>query len=1251
MKHLISDIAHTIWGWKVQNLAIAVALGAAMCCASALAQSGAGAIQGTVQDSTGAVIPGAAVHVVNQGTGLSIVTKSNGTGFYSVPSLFTGNYTVTFAAKGMKTYEISISLQVAQTAVINPSLTPGAVTEQVTVSGEAMQLVTYDSPTISAVLENSQINQLPMNGRSLLTLTSMTTPGVELVAGSTRADSNQASALEYVQDGAPMVDRDVGGSSLLPDPDAIQEVRLDSADSTAQFATPGTAIITTKSGTNQLHGTAFETMRNNYIGIAKSRQNPSNYAAPHLVRNEFGASVGGPIVVPRLYHGKNKSFFFFAFERYSLRSDVSDLDEVPTVAMRNGDFSDAYNSAGVLQVIYDSNTTNPTTFQRQPFPNNMIPMSRISPLAKTLYPITPLPTSSANPYVSSNIITAAPNNETQPSITFRLDQDFNQNNRAYLSYTSVLETNLGLVNYPSDNPATLAGNGFPAGAAGEAVNPHTVYSFALGYAHVFSPTFFSETVLGNQWEGDLDEGGGNPNLNYNTLLGLPDNFGEVGFPQIGFYPDGGGNIFMNYSGTQFNWGMNTIDTNLDENLTKTQGRHQLFFGGRYRHERLGVTTDQRRDVAYFNLDGSADVDPTSGASYNPLANTGAPAADFFLGAAYEYVVNQSPPRTHFSDQEFDTYFQDNFHVNSRLTINTGIRWEVHPSWTERNNLENQFDLSTGAIVLRESIPALIARGVTTQAIITNLENLGEHFETPQEAGLPNSLLYNSNFTFSPRLGLAYMPFGVGGRYGTVLRGGFGRYIYPTPVRTDLAGTNEPYENTYSENYTTANQAPDDLPNYLLRTPLAVIAGQNSANVVNTGGTNSILPGINQNFFNPHFPPNYVTQANFTIEQPLKWSSFLRVTYLFDHGLNLTQPDAFNTGPSSYVYEEATGQLPPTGVYSTIATDPYNQTLYGSGLIEEDKNGYSNDSSLQLNYQHLYKSGYAFQIYYVYSRAMRMGGAETGDTSIYPAADYIPGVSPTQGTLPWQTSKALNRFQNYQIDSAIPEHHVSFNGIYALPIGRGQRFLSNSNRLVNELIGGYQIAGDGNVLSQYFELSTANLGPTNPIQVYKHAHKITDCRSGVCYPEYLWFNGYLAPTVINATTKGVSGLPSNYAPYQTPINNTPGGANYGTNDVTVTLSNGKTSNVAYSPGPGVSPYSHRFLSGPFNYDADLSVFKVFPITERMNLRVNIDAFNALNIQGYTNPNTTDGTEAIVPGVGQASSHWTPRQVQFTARFTF
>jgi hypothetical protein len=198
------------------------------------AQSGAGSIQGTVQDATGAALSGATVHVVNQGTGVVNDATANSAGVYAVQGLFAGSYTITYSAKGMKKYQTTLDLQDAQNAVINPKLTVGDVTEQVTVAAEDVQLVTLDSGTVSTQLDYTRIDQLPQNGRQILGLAQNTVPGLE--TNGTRANGLMGEAMEYSQDGAPMTNRNFGGENntpqaILPDPDSVQEAKFETLNS------------------------------------------------------------------------------------------------------------------------------------------------------------------------------------------------------------------------------------------------------------------------------------------------------------------------------------------------------------------------------------------------------------------------------------------------------------------------------------------------------------------------------------------------------------------------------------------------------------------------------------------------------------------------------------------------------------------------------------------------------------------------------------------------------------------------------------------------------------------------------------------------------------------------------------------------------------------------------------------------------------------------------------------------------------
>ncbi len=1289
MKNLFANLTHTLGKWNVLILAIAAANAMTICCSVALAQSGAGSIQGTVTDTTRAVIPGASIHVVNRATSVAADTKSNRVGFYQVPGLFTGVYTVTISTPGMKTYEQTLDLLVDQTAIINAALTVGDVAQQVVVTANIVQLTTTDSGVVGSTLENARINQLPMNGRDLLTLTNETTPGMDSCAQSPScANGMMPGATDYVVDGAPLDAREFGGASAgqtgVPDPDSVQEVKMETSGVGAQFGTPAAGVITTKSGTNQLHGTIFETARNNAFGIAKQRQDPANYSAPHYVRNEFGASLGGPIVIPHLYDGKNKSFFFFAYERYSLANASYVEMTTPTMAMRNGDWSGLVNASGVLQQLYDPATTASSSncngtgvankWCRAPFTNNQIPIGRLSPTAKAIYAITPQPTSAANPLVTDNLSARNPSYVVAPTITFRLDHEFNENNRAYLRYTSVLTTNTSLrsASQPATIAATVNGANFPAQATGIQSLPTALFVAAAGFTHIFSPTFFSETVVSQQWLNQSNFAGGSPNTNFEAELGTPNNFGETGFPDFS-------NNLNNMNGTMYQYGITQIIDTFDENLTKTQGRHQMQFGGRYRHERFGYRENQQLDKIDFGDYATALENPASGANYTATTNTGYADADQFLGAAQDYVVNLQPPYIHFHDMEFDGYFQDNYHVAKNLTLNLGVRYEAHPAPLMKNGTQIGFDLKNDAEVLGASTASLIAKGYTTQAIISNVENDGGKIETTQEAGIPSAMTNNYDLNILPRFGIAWQPFGD--RWGTVLRGGYGRYIYPIPIYFSMAsvGGATPFEASYTQSYVTAAQSPDGLPNYLLRSAQTVTAGVNSSNVVNSNSTNSILPGMNIDAIDPDDAPDLVTQANVTLEQPMKGNSVLRVSWIYSHDANLWNFYQFNNHPANYIWEMQTGTVPPTGgastigtnQYSTTATGPYDKITWGGTTRLIQKTGWSTDNALQVNYQRLFHHGIAYQVSYVWSKAMDTSG-ETGGTGItYPFADFInsaPSVStmtspygtaitpalpqsPPAGTASFASYKELIRFENYKVDTNFPKQHIKFNGIVDLPFGRGKRYLSNVNRFVDELVGGFQIAGAGNIVSQDFAVASANWGPTNPLQVYKHKVPITDCRSGVCYKEYEWFNGYVAPTAnanVACTTNCVSGLPASWVPYQTPIDSTPGTTYYGDNEVNITLPGKAPAAIAYSPISSVSggnPFSKTILSGPINWTADASLFKVFPIKEQVNLRLNVDAFNLFNVQGQNNPNTTDGTQSFL------SSYNPARQMQLTLRLTF
>jgi len=1341
----------------------------------AYAQSGAGSIQGTVTDPSGAVIPGALLHVVNQATGVAVDTRTNDVGFYQVPDLFTGTYMVSITAPGMKTYRQSLELLVAQNAVINASLTTGSVTQQVTVAADTVQLTTTDNGTIASTLENQRINQLPMNGRNILNLAAETTPGL----GSCNQDSNGQCAnglmgygMEYVADGVTLGGREFGGGHVgqaqFPDPDSIQEVRVETTGLSAQYATPATGVITTKSGTNSLHGSAFWTARNSAWGVAKQRQNPSAYVVPPYIRNEIGGSIGGPIVLPHLYHGKNKSFFFFAYERYSLASIAGETATVPSALWRNGDFSTMVGTSGALQTLYDPNTTTYTggTWTRQTFTQefnegpgggpancngdtNCIPLNRESPTAQMVNAITPMPSpqyASVNPLLGSNLSAVNPTELRAPTYTFRLDHEFNETNRAFLRFTMTPETQTVLRNQPYAQPATIAasvdGVNFPANASGDTFYQYFMLPASIGYTHVFSPTFYAETIVSQQWFQEQNNAGGSPLTDFEKEMGLPNNFGEPGFPIIGNNSGtASSNTVFSPNGTQFIYGVTQIIDNLDENLVKTRGKHQLMFGGRYRHERFGSRPDEAQDNISFNGYGTALLNSSSSPSaYTNVSNTGQLNADFFIGAPQTYSVNKQASYQHMHDMEFDAYIQDNYRVARTVTLNLGLRYEAHPAMWEKYGLMTGFDLKNDAMVLGAPISTLISEGFTTQAAITNDENDLAKFETASQAGVPDKLINDDNLVFEPRFGVAWQPFA---KLGTVLRGGYGIYAFPVPFRSSVKNVagNNPYQINYQMQFNSASYSPDCISSYELRAAQSTasgvstaqsctggpavgampVMGVNTSSAVNSSSLNSITPGFANFAVNPDYPVDRATNLNFTVEQPLKWNSAIRVSYVWSHGSRLDQYFYYNQHPSTFVWEMQHGAPVPSGgssvigtslanTYANTGTGPYDQTTWGANSMSQ-KSGWSNDNQLQASYQKLYHHGIAWQVMFDWQKNLRNGGNWSRDNQVNPYENYlvtaapnttfgypvcttvVTGVGctakntpdtaagtpiasaipppPPAGTANWAFYHALDKFENYgTVDTATPKKQLQYTYIFDLPFGRGKKYFGRVNRLTDELIGGYQIAGDANLYSSDFAIGATNWGPTSALHVYKHAHPITDCRTGKCYTNYLWWNGYIPPTQISGNTcsaglSAVTTVPTNYAAYQTPMDTAcaaPAGGKavtdqyYGTNEVGINFPGSTTAtSVAYQPGPnsssggswsGNNPFSKTVLDGPYNFVNDASLFKVFPIRESLMLRFQMDVFNVFNNQGSVAPSGSDGTQNL-----STTSNNAARQVQFSLRLNY
>lgn len=1210
----------------------------------ALAQTGSGTVQGSVKDPSGAAVPGVNVILKHVATQREYATSSNEVGFYIFPPVPPGDYSLAVTASGFDKWEGRLTLQVGQTGVVDPVLKLASASTAVTVAGDVTPLVTMTSATLGTAIERARIEQLPLNGRFLQSLVMATNPGMEGGAGKPSVFGLREGSMEFLQDGAVLANRDVGNiSSRPPGLDTVEEFKVETNNSSAKMDRPATAILSTKAGTNDFHGAAFETARNNAIGVARRRQDFYD-KPPHLVRNEFGASLGGPLSIPKLYDGKNRTFFFAAYEAYRLRSATTTSVTMPTAAMRQGDYSGLIDSVGRRYTIYDPWTTNSTTWSRQPYPGNLIPQSLESPVAKYYFDMTPLPTMpDVNPMVSANYFGASPSNQMQYTITGRVDHRFSDRDQVFGRYSHGMASSEARRDFNSNGSPMLLN-----GIANRDLSRMRDESAVVSWNHLFSPTFFSETVASGSledWNYNMPEDTGD--INYADMLGLPNPFGAYGMPDVKNTGFG-----MTYQGVKPRKNTTEIVV-IDENLTKIYGRHELQFGGRFRYENLQVLPDQQftQGNDTFNSLATALYDPTTGSAYGAVPRTGSDTANMFLGVVRAYQVRFTRQWYNLHGGEYSGYLQDNFKATSRLTLNLGVRYEFYPPMQEANNLFTGFDPKTKTI-LTEPLDTLYKLGATSPAIVNTYMATGAKFATPQQAGVPGGYIKADPWDIWPRAGFAYRV--SGGARSTVLRGGFGIYGFPTPLRA-FDGTmrmNPPFDLMYTVDTGSAAQSPDGKANYGLRSVPTVIAGVNSKNVIDPQKPGTLARGgYNIAYFNPNQPTTRAQEWNLTLEREVWNNTVVRAGYVGTHGSRLDLYNFYNDAPNNYVWFMNTGQPLPTGAYAGVARRYFDQQSYGS-ISEYQKTGWSNTNGVQVELMKRYSRGYGFQFFYVMTNSF---GTSTNPAENFDGSAEIHATSNLflPGAVPTDAHDAI-AFLKYQRDTSIPKHRIRWNWIADLPFGRGKKFGSNAGGVLDRIIGGWQIAGFGSMRSNYWALPTADYGYLGDVQIYGKQYPIEDCRSGDCIPGYLWYNGYIPANRINShdaqgRPNGVMGVPDNYTPAHVPLipmpanGGTPGDPNapyYDSNNVWVTLKNATTQRVAMDTN--LHPWRNQYAPGPLSWGLDASLFKRVPITERVSLRFNADFFQVLNDPGLPEPNAASGIVSLRNSANAA------RQLQLTLR---
>ncbi len=1192
------------------------------------AQTGLGVVRGTVQDASKAVIPNAKVTLTNTETGLARNSDTNAAGIYYFGGVPIGPYTLVVESSGFKKWEGTLKLQAGQTAVVDPAMEVGSLESTVEVTGAA-PVVTTQGAQVSDTKDALRIHNLPLNGRQITNLFDLT-PGVE-GGGNPRTNGMKVGSTEMLFDGISYVDRYGGGiSRVQPGLDTIQEFRIETAGSGAQFSRPATIELVTRSGTNEIHGSVFETFRNNAAGL-RARQRQDGNTSAKLIRNEYGGWAGGPVWLPKIYNGKNKTFWFFDWEGLKQRQDQFAITGVPTAAMWNGNMSNITDSSGDVFTLYDPLTTK-ADGTRTPFAGNIIPSDRISAFAKSMQSlVTPVPNgpnAGQNPYLGPNFQTYYGRPDDQHTFTIKGDQVFSEKDTVSAKFTRAVDANSlagGRYGYPPPSCTNCGGSGRQNA---------DVYSTYVRWNHVFKPTLLNELQLSghrsNNSTGTLGD-----NVNWANKLGLPNPFGVTGWPTLCT-----NDYYLMYYGC---WDGDNRDEQhltafqIDDNVTWIKGKHTVKFGFKGRQEYNNIGDWQQQEGShYWGPDWTGQFDPQA---QQQISFTGSGFATMLLGIPSYLSDQYNRGYFYFRQKELGLYFNDTFKLTPRLTIDYGLRWDAWTPYKEKYDRLVNLDIKNypGMQVITphnttmESIPGI------PPAVLESWKIRGLTWVTADQAHFPGALVPPNWHDFGPRASVAYK---LSDKW--VIRGGFGTYFWPMPLAQILASsrTNPPLNLRFQTDYSNLNGA---VPFY----SISHVPGPNDyigkAIVDIEHPSNSISSSAQQ--FMPfdihHWADDTMMNWTFTIERELMKNTALRLSYIGAHGYNLEQRWRWNDPESQWNYQARTG-LATSGDQAATDARRVNPN-WDSGCCQApiQHNGFLNSSSIQAQVERRFSDGLAFQWFYTYIHAMTTndtGGFDYGGSSVNSTGSRGYAVPETILILgePSLTDSQRLHF-GYTNSSAVPPHRFRWNGIYELPFGRGKRFASGVSKAMNQVVGGWQLAFIGTWQSGNW--SSVNNGEYlfgNPVLSPDQRLNMNIFGRN----QKLWFRGDFDPT--QATNVDLSKLEA-----LVPIDRSqrmlrPLGPGFD-NRLPEKLADGTIRLTSISDMLSWNP--RNFYLGPHAWNEDLSIFKYFDITERVKLRFTSDFFNFFNHPNDKAPNQSTGLQDLSQQTND------PRIIQFSLRLEF
>ncbi len=1001
---------------------------AAIACA-AFGQSGAtGTILGTVTDSSGAVVPNATVTITNTGTGVAHRATTSSSGDYSVPDLNPGPYSVSIESPGFSKETVGgVTLGVAQQARVNGNLKPGAEAETVQINASAVALDT-DTAAVTQLVTQRQVNQLPLNGRNFLNLLFIGAGAVQTVGEQGQMRQGQGNAISingarpesnnYTLDGMVNTDTALNTPAVILSQDAIQEFRVQSETYSAEYGFSANQInIVSKSGTNKLHGSVFEFARNDAFDASTHFQP----VKPELRQNQFGFVAGGPVIIPKLYDGRDKTFWLANYEGWRIRNGTSSYYNIPSTAELGGDFSTsglpAFGSAGCTSALAGSNPCmpiDPTT--GAPFPGNVIPSTRFSRLANVTAKLFPAQNCfGAGCLGNFHLSTTLPNNTDQQ--TYRLDQNIGKFGSIFFRYTKA--------DYLLDTASTTS---VPSG-----LNIFTENSTSWEVSHTISlPHGFVNNFRFGHLGAKVIQGDSPADTTDVTNLGLTGVF--TGLPD---YARGYPNIsFQNLSGAAGSPGNNPTTSDIPmwefaDSLSTVKGKHTFSMGVDYR------TWVQKRDLS-TNFLGSYGFNNTSISNNSPgcptpFCGSGNAVADYLLGYYSGASTFQPGP---FSKQNtaapgnlnqfvfkyIGPYFQDDWKATPKLTLNLGIRWDFRTiPYEQSNNKMFWIDTANQLGGLCFANPTLLTDGIAPA---------GNGFYRYCGRNNPRDPSY---LPFAPRFGLAYRLTDK-----TVVRGGYGLFFDSSETR-EIDNSGDLYPFVIRANLTPSVDATLPKTTDQLFVPASalqpVAVGSNGGTTFPAGGQ-FVAVIISEKPQNP-----YVQQWSASVQRELARNTTLELNYVGNKGTHLL--DRVNINQPFPVSDPALCQLDPTaGDCPVNARKPLPNFTNGTGTLDSHWTGYSNYNAANVRLERR-STDLALLAVYTWSKSMDDKSAAAGIGATNGFAGHMDDHNPN---LDYARS-----------DFDVGQRFV-LSYVYELPVGRGKKFGSQMNRLADAAVGGWQWTG-------------------------------------------------------------------------------------------------------------------------------------------------------------------------------------------------